>query len=238
MPVFSSGGCCEVSRKQPGSGKHQPRGLTILHEDRDVIVVSKDSGLLTIGTDRGHERTAHAALMDYVRKGNPKSRERVFVVHRLDRETSGVLVFARSEKAKSTLQKGWQEVEKVYLAAVVGIPEPREGTISTYLVENAAMRVYSSSRPGEGRFSETQYQVVKTRGDRALPEVTHLTGRKHQIRVHLSERGWPIVGDPKYGTKTPNHERLALHSHRLGFDHPYHGGRISVTAPLPHNFRW
>jgi len=231
-----------VPRKPPGSGKHQPRGLSILHEDRDVIVVSKASGLLTVGTGRGPERgpehTAEAALTDYVRKGNSKSRARVFVVHRLDRETSGALVFARTEAAKSTLQTHWKDVEKIYLAAVEGIPDPREDTISTYLVENAAMRVYSTSDSTKGKWSETRYRVVKTVGNRALLEVALLTGRKHQIRVHLSERGWPVVGDKKYGAKSRDRERLALHSHRLSFDHPGHGRRVSVTAPLPQNFRW
>lgn len=227
-----------MSSKSSRSGKHQPHGLTILHEDRDLIVVSKVSGLLTIGTGRGAERTAHAGLLDYVQKGNPKSRERIFVVHRLDRETSGALVFARTEAAKSTLQSHWQDVEKIYLAAVEGIPDPSEDTISSYLVENDTFRVFSTKTPDQGKWSETRYQVLKTKGNRALLEVNLLTGRKHQIRVHLSERGWPIVGDEKYGAKSPDRERLALHSHRLSFDHPFHGRRLSVTAPLPGNFRW
>jgi len=227
-----------VPKNTPGSGKHRPYGLEILYEDRDVIVVSKVAGLLSVGTGRGSERTAYTSLTDYVRKGNSKSRERVFVVHRLDQDTSGALVFARTEDAKSTLQTHWKDAEKLYLAAVEGIPDPPAGLISSYLVESAAMRVHSTSNPAEGKLSETRYQVIKTRGNRALLEITLLTGRKNQIRVHLSERGWPIVGDEKYGRKSGTHERLALHSHQLSFDHPYHGKRMGFTAPLPHSFRW
>jgi RluA family pseudouridine synthase len=211
-------------------------GLEILHEDRDIIVVNKVAGLLTMGTGRDGGRTAHAALMDYVRKGNYKSRERVFIVHRLDRDTSGVLVFARSEEAKMTLQENWKAAEKTYLAFVEGHPDPEEGTISSYLVESKARRVYSTKDKKAGRFSETQYKVLKTVGNRALLEVRLLTGRKNQIRVHLADKGWPIVGDAKYGRKIRENKRLALHSHVLSFDHPWNGKRMTFTAPVPETF--
>ena len=210
--------------------------MEILYEDRDVIVVDKAAGLLTIGTGADGGRTAHAVLGDYVAKGNPKSRERVFVVHRLDRDTSGVLVFARNEEAKHTLQDNWAGAEKVYLAFVEGHPDPPEGTISSYLAENRAMRVYSTKNPEEGRLSHTQYKVVKHVGPRALLEVTLLTGRKNQIRVHLADKGWPIVGDSKYGQKIRHNKRLALHAYRLAFDHPYTGERMEFEAPIPAAF--
>ncbi len=216
--------------------KHQPMGLDILHEDRDIIVVNKAAGLLTMGTGRDFGRTAHAALMDYVKKGNPKSRERVFIVHRLDRDTSGALVFARSEEAKITLQENWKEAEKVYLAFVDGHPDPAEGKISNYLAENAAKRVYVTKDRKKGRLSETEYQVIKHVNDRALLEVRLLTGRKNQIRVQLAEQGWPIVGDSKYGYKIRDNKRLALHSYRLSFDHPWKGDRMEFEAPVPQTF--
>jgi RluA family pseudouridine synthase len=216
--------------------KHQPLGLEILHEDRDIIVVSKAAGLLTIGTGNDGGRTAHSALSDYVRKGNPKSRERVFIVHRLDRDTSGVLVFARSEEAKETLQENWRDAEKTYLAFVEGHPDPLEDTISSYLVENDALRVWSTDDPTQGRLSHTKYRVLKTVGDRALLEISLITGRKNQIRVHLADRGWPIVGDSKYGRKIRDNKRLALHSHTLSFAHPYSGKRMTFTAPIPATF--
>ncbi len=216
--------------------KHRPLGLEILHEDRDIVVVSKAAGLLTMGTGRDGGRTAHSALTNYVKKGNPKSRERVFIVHRLDRDTSGALVFARTEAVKRKLQDNWQAVEKTYLAVVEGHPDPAEGTISSHLVESDSLRVSSTNDPRKGRLSHTRYKVVKTVGNRALLEIRLLTGRKNQIRVHLADQGWPIVGDAKYGRPSRDSKRLALHSHTLSFAHPYHGQPLTFTAPVPDNF--
>lgn len=223
-------------KKKRGKRKHQPMGLDIIHEDRDIIVVNKTAGLLTIGTGCDGGRTAHAALDDYVKKGNYKSRERIFVVHRLDRDTSGVLVFARTEKAKWTLQKNWQEVAKTYLAFVEGHPDPDEGMIESYLVENEARRVFSSTDKRKGKLSKTKYKVIKTVGERALLEIHLLTGRKNQIRVHLADEGWPIVGDGKYGRKIRDNKRLALHAQELSFDHPYSGKPMTFSAPVPATF--
>jgi tRNA pseudouridine32 synthase/23S rRNA pseudouridine746 synthase/23S rRNA pseudouridine1911/1915/1917 synthase len=225
-----------VPRKPSGRRKHQPLGLEILHEDRDIIVVNKAAGLLTIGTGRDGGRTAHAALDDYVRKGNPKSRQRIFIVHRLDRDTSGVLVFARSEEAKRTLQDHWRDAEKTYLAFVEGHPDPLEDTISSYLMESDSRRVYSTRDPKAGKLAHTKYKLLKTVGKRALLEIQLLTGRKNQIRVHLADKGWPIVGDAKYGHKIHRNKRLALHSHLLSFEHPYSGVRQSFEAPIPDTF--
>lgn len=211
-------------------------GLEILHEDRDIIVVNKAAGLLTMGTGRDAGRTAHAALMDYVRKGNPKSPHRVFIVHRLDRDTSGVLVFARSEEAKFQLQDRWEATEKTYLAYVEGHPPQDEGTISSHLAENAAGMVYSTKEPGLGKLAHTRYRVLKHVGSRTLLEIGLLTGRKNQIRVHLADLGCPIVGDSKYGSAKRTSKRLALHALRLSFDHPYHGRRMTFEAPAPSSF--
>ena len=211
-------------------------GLEIIHEDRDIIVVNKAAGLLTMGTGRDFGRTAHATLMEYVKKGNPKSRERVFIVHRLDRDTSGAIVFARSEEAKRFLQDNWDKAEKIYLAFVDGHPDPAEGEISSYLAENEARRVYSTRNQQLGRLSTTRYKVIKTVNERSLLEVTLLTGRKNQIRVHLADRGWPIVGDAKYGLKIRDNKRLALHSHKLSFEHPWKKIRMEFTAPVPNTF--
>ncbi len=212
-------------------------GLEILYEDRDIIVVNKAAGLLTMGTGRDAGRTAHAALDDYVKKGNYKSRERIFIVHRLDRDTSGALVFARSEDAKLKLQKNWEKADKTYLAFVEGHPDPKEGKISSYLTENEiSKRVYSTDNPRKGRLSHTVYKVIKEVGARSLMEISLLTGRKNQIRVHLADKGWPIVGDSKYGKKIRDNKRLALHSHVLAFDHPWSGKRMTFTAPIPNTF--
>ena len=224
-------------RQQRRSGrKHQPMGLEILHEDRDILVVNKAAGLLTMGTGRDEGRTAYAALTDYVRKGNPKSPHRVFIVHRLDRDTSGVLVFARTPQAKQSLQENWENTEKIYLAYVEGHPPQDEGTITSYLAENSARRVYSTNDPSAGKLARTSYRVLKKEGPRTLLRIALLTGRKNQIRVHLADIGCPIVGDAKYGRAARTSKRLALHALELSFDHPYHGRRMTFEAPIPPSF--
>src|SRR6266702_6482389 len=148
-----------TSKRPPA--KYQPKGLTILHEDRDVIVVEKPCGLLTIGTDRDKSRTVHSILNEYVRKGNPRSRNRIYIVHRLDRETSGILIFAKSEPAKIFLQGHWQETDKYYLTIVHGSLAQKAGTISSYLAENSAFTVYSTPDQTVGKLSHTEYTVQK-----------------------------------------------------------------------------
>ena len=218
------------------SRKHQPRGLTILHEDKDIIVVEKPAGLLTIGTDRDKSRTAHYLLNDYVRKGNPKSRNRVYVVHRLDQDTSGILLFAKSEQAKQFLQENWPQTDKHYLAIVQGSLTSKEGTISTCLAENAAQRVYSTSDPAKGKLSHTAYKVLKESKGLSLLEIQLLTGRKHQIRVHFADLGHPIVGDRKYGTRDGMMKRLALHAKSISFIHPFNKRPMLFDTGMPEDF--
>lgn len=216
--------------------KHQPKGLIILHEDRDLIVVDKAPGLLTMGTDREKVETAYYRLTDYVRKGNPKSRERIFIVHRLDREVSGILVFARSEAAKNSLQEQWANVEKHYLALVHGLPREPEGTFSSYLVENGVHSVYSTTDPARGKLSHTAYTLLGHAQGISLLDINLLSGRKHQIRVHLAENDLPIVGDAKYGTKDAHVRRLALHAKSLSFHHPHNGKPCFFETRVPHFF--
>jgi tRNA pseudouridine32 synthase/23S rRNA pseudouridine746 synthase/23S rRNA pseudouridine1911/1915/1917 synthase len=221
---------------RPGK-KHQPKGLPILHEDKDLLVVAKPAGLLTVGTDRDKSRTAHYLLNDYVRKGNPKSRNRVYVVHRLDRDTSGVLLFAKSEQAKTFLQENWDSTDKYYLAIVHGQLTPKEGQISTYLVENSAHKVYSTRDAARGKLSHTAYKVLQEARGLSLVEVHLLTGRKHQIRVHFSEQGHPVAGDRKYGEQQAQvSNRLALHARSITFTHPFHGRRMTFDTGLPDDF--
>jgi len=210
-----------------------PSGISILHEDSDIIVVEKPAGLLTIGTERDKTRTLHTFLNDYVRKGDPRSGNRVYIVHRLDRETSGILLFARSEAAKMFLQKSWEETEKSYLAVVHGSISPKEGEIISYLRENSAFSVYSTPDRFQGKLSRTEYKVLKETKGLCLLEIHLLTGRKHQIRVHLSEKGHPVVGDRRYGKVGDSSPTLALHSRSLSFTHPVTGKRMSFTTGLP-----
>jgi RluA family pseudouridine synthase len=212
--------------------KYQPKGLPILYEDRDIIVVEKPGGLLTIGTDRDKTRTVHTILNEYVRKGDPRSRNRVYIVHRLDRETSGILVLAKSEAAKAYLQGHWEETDKRYLTVVHGSLPQKSGTISSYLAENSALTVYSTPDPALGQLSHTEYTVLKEVRGLSLLEIHLLTGRKHQIRVHLSEQGHPVVGDRKYG-RNDGYGFLALHARSLSFTHPVSGRRLTFTTAIP-----
>ena len=221
--------------KKP-STRHQPKGIVILHDDRDILVVNKSAGLLTMGTEREKENTAYYRLTDYVRKGNSKSRKRIFVVHRLDRDVSGVLVFAKTIEAKETLQGQWEDAEKKYLAIVYGTPEEEEEIISSYLTENKALITYSTSDTTKGKLSRTAYKVLKETKKFSLLEINLLTGRKNQIRAHLSEMGHPIVGDKKYGRKDKEHKRLALHAKSLTFKHPFNGKQLTFTTPPPRFF--
>lgn len=213
--------------------KHHPKGVTLLYEDADIIVVDKPSGLLTMGTERDKSRTVHSILNDYVRKGNPKSRNRVYIVHRLDRDTSGILLFAKSERAKQFLQADWDNTTKIYLTIVSGRPSPPQGTISSYLAENAAFTVYSTPDPTRGKLSQTAYTLLKELKGLSLLRIDLLTGRKHQIRVHLAEKGHPVVGDRRYGRGHTTSARLALHAFSIAFTHPTSGARLSFETRIP-----
>jgi tRNA pseudouridine32 synthase/23S rRNA pseudouridine746 synthase len=215
------------------STKYQPKGLTILHEDREVIVVEKPCGLLSIGTDRDKSRTVHTILNEYVRKGNLRSRNRVYIVHRLDRETSGILILAKSEQAKIFLQGHWQETDKRYLTVIHGQLTSKSGMISSYLTENSAFTVYSTPDPALGKLSHTEYTVLKETKGFSLLEIHLLTGRKHQIRVHLSEQGHPVVGDRKYGKGNDVYATLALHARSISFTHPVSGKRLTFETGIP-----
>ncbi|MBI2421636.1 MAG: RNA pseudouridine synthase [Candidatus Hydrogenedentes bacterium] len=223
-------------KNKKSRGKHQPKGQIILHEDRDIIVVDKAPGLLTMGTDSQKEETAYFRLTDYVRKGNPKSRERIFIVHRLDREVSGILIFARSEAAQQALQSQWENVEKHYLALVHGTPPASEGVFTSYLVENGVHNVHSTNDATRGKLSHTEYKVLGQLNGVTLLDIHLLTGRKHQIRVHLADNHLPILGDKKYGVKQGTARRLALHAKSIAFNHPYNGKPCFFETRTPHFF--
>ncbi|NJO91615.1 MAG: RluA family pseudouridine synthase [Chloroflexia bacterium] len=218
--------------------KYQPKGLEILYEDHDIIVVDKINGLLSIGTDRDKQNSAHFFLNNYVKRGNPKSKERVFIVHRLDRDTSGVLVFARSEKAKLFLQENWSGFRKKYIAVVSGNLNKKEGIIESYLTENKIFRVYSTKDKTIGKFAKTGYKVLKETEKYSLLEIELFTGRKNQIRVHLSDKGHPVAGDKVYGKTDRSIKRLALHSYSLTIIHPHTHKEMTFETGIPKYCFW
>lgn len=226
-----------MSKPIPPRGKFLPGGMSVVHEDRDIIVVDKPASLLTISTDREKSRTAYFILTNYVRKGQPKSRNRVFIVHRLDRETSGILIFAKTEEAKFRLQHHWDDTKKTYLAVVHGHCEKSAATITTYLAENHARGVYSTSDARKGKLSRTAYKVLKRVRDLSLLEIDLQSGRKHQIRVHLADIGHPVLGDHRYGKKSQSPQRLALHAQTISFHHPYSGEPVTLSTQAPLYFR-
>ena len=213
--------------------RYQPKGLTILYEDRDILVVDKICGLLTVSTEKVRENTAYYLLNEYVRKGNSKSRNRIFIVHRLDKDTSGIIVFAKSEAAKRYLQEEWPGFKKTYNAVIYGNLAEKEGIITSYLAENRALKMYSVNDPEKGKFAKTGYKVLKESKKYSLLEVTLITGRKNQIRVHLAEKGCPVVGDKKYGEKEKGIKRLALHATSITILHPHTKEQITFKTKIP-----
>ena len=222
--------------KRP-SKKHEPPGLTILYEDQDILVIDKSAGLLSVSTYREQEKTAFFLLNNYVKKGNFRSKNSVFIVHRLDRETSGVLVFAKSEKVKRYLQDEWQGFTKLYVAIVHGKLNPKEGEITSYLLENKAYRMYSTKDTVKGQFAKTGYKVIKETHNFSLLQINLFTGKKNQIRVHLAEKGHPIVGDKMYGRPDKGIKRLALHAESLTIKHPYSKEYMTFKSEFPAYFK-
>jgi len=224
-------------KKFKGSPKRfHPKGITILYEDYDIIVIEKIHGLLTVENDKERDNTVTSLLNNYVRKGNPKSRKRVFIVHRLDKDTSGVLIFAKNEQSKRYLQDNWKKATKTYYTVVNGIVKKKEGVISSYLTQNAINRVYSVGDSKAGKLSKTEYKVLKESDNYTLIEVNLLTGRKNQIRVHFSEAGHSVLGDKMYGKKEKGIKRLALHAARLSINHPVTKERMTFETNIPAYF--
>ncbi|MGL5175452.1 MAG: RluA family pseudouridine synthase [Cetobacterium sp.] len=215
-----------------------PKGIKILFEDSDIVVIEKECGLLSIATEKkSNENTAYKLLMDYIKSKN--KRERIFIVHRLDKDTSGVMIFAKSEDVKNKLQENWNDLvlEREYAVIVEGVVKEKKGQIKSYLKENKAFTTYSvkDDKTG-GKLAITNYKVEKTKGKYTYLKAALETGRKNQIRVHMSDIGHPVVGDKKYGAQTNILKRLGLHAHTLRIQHPVTNKTMSFVSPTPKEF--
>jgi len=222
--------------KRKSEEKVRFRDLKIVHEDVDLIIVEKGSGLPSIDSEKENVKTAHSVLTEYVRKFDLKNQ--VFIIHRLDRDASGLMMFARSKKVQEILQKEWVDsnIEDTYVVVVEGIVEKLEGSITSWLKENKAFQVFSSQIPEDGQKAITHYKVLKTSKLFSLLEIKPETSRKNQIRVHMKDLGFPIVGDKKYGSKLNPIGQIGLHCRVLSFKHPVTGKILRIESPIPGKF--
>ena len=188
--------------------------LDIIYEDKEIIVVNKEAKLLTISTDKVKNHTLYNEVSNYVKKQYPKNK--IFVVHRLDKDTSGVILFVKNEKIKKAFQDNWENIaiKREYVALVEG-NNIGKGIIKSYLFETKTLQVLSSNNPNKGKLAITEYESIKESKKYSLVKINILTGRKNQIRVHLNLIGHSIVGDKKYGALTNPLNRLGLHATRL-----------------------
>lgn len=217
--------------------KHRPQGFHILHEDRDLLIVNKSAGKLSVAALWNKDSTVHSDLTNYIRKGNAKATKEVFVVHRLDQATSGVMVFAKSEEAQQFLKNNWQKFKKNYLTIVYGQLKNKTGLIESYLEEDEDYHVHSSQDSEKGKLARTEYEVLKEFDKFSAVKINLLTGKKNQIRVHMAELGNPVIGDVKYGPKNSKFKDLMLHAYRLQLIHPFSQETFTVEVPLPERFQ-
>lgn len=210
--------------------------LKIVYEDDDIIVVNKGYGLLSMGNDKVKEGTAYSILRDYLKAKDP--RNKIFIVHRLDQHTSGLMLFAKNIEAKDALQHNWNNMvrRRQYVCVVEGKLLPPDGEVRSYLAENSKFEVYSTDNPEEGKPALTRYKTLRSANGYTLVEVEIETGRKNQIRVHMHDLGHSIAGDRRYGAKTSPIHRLALHARTLVFIHPVTRKLMEFETPVPAPF--
>ncbi|MFD2629427.1 RluA family pseudouridine synthase [Oceanobacillus kapialis] len=211
-------------------------GMSILYEDDDIIVINKEAGLLSIATQKEKKQTAHHQLMEHVRIQDPENR--IFVVHRLDKNTSGVMMFAKSESVKRQLQDNWKQAvrERKYVALVEGKVKQEKGYVSSWLMESKTHLMYSTQNKDNGQYAKTHYKLLKANDSFSLMELELETGRKNQIRVHMQDLGHPIVGDKKYGSTQNPISRMGLHANVLSFYHPTTKQPMYFKADVPKSF--
>ena len=219
--------------KQAGKAARAGFPFPVLYEDNDVIVVDKPAGKPTSSTDGS--LSIQEIISEFLKRQS-KGKYKAYVVHRLDKEVSGVLLFAKTRDAMEIIKEKWKETEKHYWALVHGIPVKSEDTIKSWLIEDKSQKVHSVSERPEAKFSITNYATIKQVNENTLLDISTDTGRKNQIRVHLSDIGCPIVGDRKYGASDEFRRRIRLHAYSLLFPHPVDGRIITVKSPMPEGF--
>ena len=209
--------------------------LRIVYEDEHIIVIDKRHGLLSIGTDKEQQKTAFYILSNYLKRQDP--RHRIFVLHRLDRETSGLMMFAKSQEVQERMQRGWKSLvtDRRYVAVTEGAPQDNEGTIVSHLKEDRNHKMWAI-RESDGPAAVTYYSVLKAGGDYSLLDLKLETGQKNQIRAHLEWIGTPIAGDKKYNARTNPAGRVCLHAYRLFINHPVTGEQLDFSTRIPSDF--
>lgn len=209
--------------------------IKIIYEDKFIIVVDKPPHLLTIATENEKEKTMFHQVISYEKQKNKNNK--VFIVHRLDRDTSGLIVFAKSEKVKRLLQDNWDKMAvRNYIAVVEGRLEKKNDTIKTWIKETANFTSISSLKPNDGKLAITKYELLSVSKSYSLVNINILTGRKNQIRLHMSDIGHPIIGDKKYGAKTNPLKRLGLHANYLELEHPITHQILKLESKTPIQF--
>ena len=210
--------------------------LPIIFENDEIIVINKPSGLLSIASDKEKGSTAYRMLTDYVQQKDKHNR--IYVVHRLDEDTSGVLMVSKNEKLRDALQDKWNELvsSRGYYAIVDGKLDKKSGTLSSYLKKNSQNMMYSSKKAGDGQYAVTHYKVLQENENYSFLDVHIDSGRKNQIRVHLGDIGHNVIGDDKYGNPTNPIKRLGLHAYELILTHPFSGKVMKFKAPIPKEF--
>ncbi len=217
--------------------KKSRRDLPILYEDNDILALDKPSGLLSVATEREKGKTAYRLVSDYVASRDKKAR--IYVVHRLDEDTSGVLIFAKSQEVREALQHNWQEIVKKrgYYAIVEGAMEKNEDTLKDYLEQDNFQLVRVTKNKNKGKLAVTHYKLIEAKGPYSLLNVNIDSGRKNQIRVQLGNIGHYVIGDDKYGEPTDPLKRLGLHAYELAFTNPLNGKDYDIKSPMPKEFK-
>ncbi len=219
------------------TGGLMARNMRLVYEDEHLIVIDKNAGLLSMASDNEKYLTAYNILSTYIKSQKPSNR--IFIVHRLDRDTSGLMMFARSEKVQSLMQRDWKRnvTARTYVALVEGKVTEPEGIVKSYIYESKSLIMHSTNDPKKGDLAITRWRLLKSGSEYSLLEVTLETGKKNQIRLHMQETGHSIAGDKKYGASSSPISRLGLHASLLAFIHPVTGKEMRFESKIPAKFR-